>query len=336
MSEIKIALLLGGVSPESAVSKETSQAIYNALLDLNYDVKLIDPGYGIEQPTNPDDFFLTKDFKSKSVAKMFEAFHSDLFNDIDLVLIGLHGDWGEDGRIQSILEMRNLKYTGSGVLASSLAMDKAKTKIHLKHNNIPTADWFVVKKDSYNLKEISKFVSDDIGIPFIVKPNTGGSSVGLSLCKSIDELEQALSYCFESSNDAIIEKYIEGRELTVAILGEEILPVLEIKPKKVFYDYEAKYTDGMSEYEVPAKIDSEVAKNIQNDAMKAFKAIGCKTYSRVDFLLDKNNNYYCLEINTLPGMTSHSLVPKAAACIGINFNSLVEKIISLTINNEKK
>lgn len=336
MRDIKIALLVGGVSPESAVSKESSAAIYNALKELNYDVKLIDPGYGLNQPENPEDFFTKDDFAPKSVHKMFEALRSDLLDDIDLVYLGLHGDWGEDGRIQSLLEMRNLKYTGSGVLATALAMDKAKTKVQLRYNNIPTANWIIADKNGYKLENLKKEVLDEIGNKFVVKPNASGSSVGLSLCKSIDELETALELVFKYTKTAIIEEYIEGRELTVGVLGKQALPVLEIKPKKGYYDYECKYTDGMSEYEVPAKIDPDVAEKMQEDALRAFKAVGCKNYSRIDFLLDKDNNYFCLEINTLPGMTSHSLVPKAAKVVGIDFKSLVDKIIKLAVEDEEK
>jgi len=334
MSKIKIALLVGGVSPESAVSKESSKAIYKALLELGYDVKLIDPGYGINQPLNPEDFFNPKDFTHKSVANMFEVLSSNLLDDIDLVFLGLHGDWGEDGRIQALLEIRDIKYTGSGVLASALSMDKSKTKTHLKQNNISTADWLIVEKEKYDTKNIKEKIISVTGVPFIVKPNRGGSSVGLTICESVADLDYALELVFKYSNEAIIEKFIAGREITVGILGDKILPVLEIKPKKGYYDYECKYTDGMSEYEVPAKIDSDLAGKIQQDAMKAFKVIGCKNYARIDFLLNKENKYFCLEINTLPGMTSHSLVPKAADHIGINFVLLIDEIIQLALKNE--
>lgn len=332
MKNLKIALLVGGVSPESAVSKETGEAIYKALLELNYDVKLIDPGYGIDQPESIEDFFLKEDWKPKSIQNMFEALNSDLLDDIDLVFLGLHGDWGEDGRIQSILEMRNLKYTGSEVLASALAMDKSKTKIHLKHNDVPTAKWFVLDKKNYDSEKTKEKVLAEIAFPLIVKPNRGGSSVGLSLCNSLNEFNDAVELVFKYTDEAIIEEFIAGKELTIGILGKEVLPVLEIKPKNKYYDYECKYTDGMSEYQVPAKIDTKVAKRMQTDAIKAFDAIGCKDYARIDFLLNEKNEYYCLEINTLPGMTSHSLVPKAAAHIGIDFTSLIEKIVLLALN----
>lgn len=334
MNKIKIALLVGGVSPESAVSKESSQAIYKALLELGYDTKIIDPGYGLNQPKNPEDFFKQEDYTEKSVSNMFEALTSELLYDIDLVFLGLHGDWGEDGRIQSLLEMRNIKYTGSGVLASALAMDKSKTKIHLKENNVPTANWFTVEKSSFDLNESEQKLSSVTGVPFIVKPNRGGSSVGLSICNSISELKQALELVFKYCDEAIVEQFVAGRELTVGVLGNKILPVLEIKPKNEYYDYECKYTDGMSEYKVPAEIDSEVAVKMQQDAMKAFNAVGCSNYARIDFLMNEKNEYFCLEINTLPGMTSHSLVPKAAAHIGISFVSLIDEIIQLALKDE--
>jgi D-alanine-D-alanine ligase len=327
----KIALLLGGSSSERAISKSSSYSIYNALIALGYETVLIDPAYGKNQPKETEVFFSEKDFSEVSTRNYLEAINSSLFDDIDIAFLGLHGKWGEDGIIQSMLEVRKVKYTGSKVLSSAVAMDKAMSKIIFSQFNISTPKWFMVEKKNSNIEKVKKYIDEKIGYPCIIKPNDEGSTVGLTVCNSPSDIDMGLKSSFEYSQKTMIEEFIEGRELTVAILDKAALSVLEIKPKSGLYDYKSKYTKGMSEYFVPADIPEDVVKSLQKDSLKAFNAIGCSVYGRIDFRLNKNNQFFCLEINTLPGMTSTSLVPKMAKAAGITFEELIDRIIKLSL-----
>jgi D-alanine-D-alanine ligase len=230
-----------------------------------------------------------------------------------------------------MLEVRKVKYTGSKVLSSAVAMDKAMSKIIFSQFNISTPKWFMVEKKNSNIEKVKKYIDEKIGYPCIIKPNDEGSTVGLTVCNSPSDIDMGLKSSFEYSQKTMIEEFIEGRELTVAILDKAALPVLEIKPKSGLYDYKSKYTKGMSEYFVPADIPEDVVKSLQKDSLKAFNAIGCSVYGRIDFRLNKNNQFFCLEINTLPGMTSTSLVPKMAKAAGITFEELIDRIIKLSL-----
>lgn len=327
----KIALLLGGSSSEREVSKSSGLSIYNALNQLGYETKLIDPAYGINQPGEPAAFFDKKDFAPVSTRNYLEAVNSSLFDGIDLAFLGLHGKWGEDGTIQSLLEVRGIKYTGSGVMASSVAMDKAMSKIIFQHFNIPTPRWFIVEKRNYEPETVRKYIEERFGFPCVIKPNDEGSTVGLTVCKVPQDVEEGLKLSFKYSSRALVEDYIEGRELTVTVLDKQALPVLEIKPSHELYDYECKYTKGMSEYFVPADIPGDVANAIRKNSLEAFNALGCSVYGRLDYMMTNGNNYYCLEGNTLPGMTSTSLVPKMAKAVGISFEELIDRIIKLSL-----
>lgn len=323
-----IGLIIGGASPERAISKLTGKGVYEALLNLGYDVKLIDPAYGIDQPANIEDYFAECDCNPISHQNYLEAINSHLFNDVDIAFIALHGSWGEDGTIQSLLEFRNKPYTGSGILACAASMDKGITKSIIKHYNVATPDWILVERKNYEFAEVQSEVETRFRTPFVVKPNDQGSAIGLTICRDHSELEQAVNLAHQFSEKAIIEEYIDGYEATVGIIGDKVLPVLEIKPKHFYYDYECKYTSGMTEYIVPAKFPAEVLEELQQQAIDAYKAVGCSSYGRIDFRLDKELNPYCLEINTLPGLTSTSLLPKAAKAIDINYDQLIESIIN--------
>ncbi len=321
----KIALLVGGTSPEREVSKMSGKGVLGALKSLEYPTIIIDPAYGLNQPKEEDQFFSNKNFSEISNRNCIDAINSDLLNDVDIVFSALHGKWAEDGTIQSILELRGLKYTGSKVLASALAMDKEMSKVIFKQVGVQTPNWMSVKSNFSDL--IIKEIENKIGFPCIIKPNDQGSTVGLTLVKDGSEVNEAIKIALQFSSKALIEKYIPGREITVAILLNEALPVLEIVPKSGFYDYKHKYTSGMSEYIVPANIPNEVAVKAQQQALVAFNSLGCEGYARIDFRLTNNSELYCLEVNTLPGMTPLSLVPKAAKAIGISFEELIDKII---------
>ena len=323
----KVALLVGGTSPERAVSKMSGKGVLGALRALQYPTKIIDPAYGLNQPRDEEKFFLEEDFAELSNRNCIDAINSNLLDDGDVVISALHGKWAEDGTIQSLLELRGLKYTGSKVLASALAMDKEMSKVIFRQAGVQTADWFTVGSVNFESKKIIDKIDNEMGFPCIIKPNDQGSTVGLKLVKDESEVEEAIKVALQFSNKALIEKYIHGRELTVAILINKALPVLEIVPKSGLYDYHSKYTSGMSEYIVPAKIPDETAKKAQKLALTAFQSLSCEGYARVDFRLSNQNELYCLEVNTLPGMTPLSLVPKAAKAVGISFEELIKRII---------
>lgn len=323
----KVALLVGGTSPERAVSKMSGKGIYDALLALNYPIVIVDPAYGKNQPPKPEMFFSSEDYVKISNRNCIEAINSKLFDDVEVVFSALHGKWAEDGTMQSLLDLRGLKYTGSKVLASALAMDKALSKTIFNEAGINTAKWMVINSWNNSDGKFAKNIIAEIGLPCVIKANNQGSSVGLTIVDDENRIEEAVKLAFKFSDKVIIEQYIPGREMTVAILGNEALPVLEIIPKDGYYDYERKYTPGMSNYIVPAEIPEGVFNSLQEQALMAFNSLQCESYGRVDFRLNKKNESFCLEVNTLPGMTSTSLVPKMAKAVGISFEELIETII---------
>ena len=326
-SKPKVALLVGGTSPERAVAKMSGKGILQALRSLQYPTIIIDPAYGLSQPKEEEQFFSEKDYAEISNRNCIDAINSNLLDDVDVVFSAMHGKWAEDGTIQSLLELRGMKYTGSKVLASALAMDKEMSKVVFRQAGVQTAEWFSVKDQYLEPNLIASEIKQKFGFPCIIKANDQGSTVGLKFVKNESEVEEGIRLALQYSSKALIEKYISGRELTVAVLLNEALPVLEIVPKSGFYDYKSKYTSGMSEYIVPAKIPDEAAVRAQQQALKAFHSLGCEGYARIDFRLNNENELYCLEVNTLPGMTALSLVPKAAKAVGISFEELIQKII---------
>ncbi len=333
-SKLNIAVFVGGTSPEREVSKSSGKAIFEAINSLGYKCVLIDPAYGTFQPDEEEKYFAKEDFSEIKNENLIKTINSDILNNIDLVFLALHGKCGEDGIIQSLLELKGVKYTGSGVLSSTIAMDKDFSKTIFQKNNVNTAAWFTVAK-RYKINDIIKTIKTKFGYPCVIKPNDQGSTVGMTIAKNDDELKNAIELALSFSDLALIEEYIPGREMTVAILNHNPLPVLEIIPKNGFYNYESKYTEGMSEYIVPAEIPDDVFKNLQEQAVKAFHSLRCKIYGRVDFRLNEDNIPYCLEVNTLPGMTSTSLVPKMAKVIGTSFEELIDKIIRDSLDGKK-
>ena len=325
-NEITVAVILGGTSPERAVSKESGKSIYFALKSLGYKAKIIDPAYGINQPEKIEDYFSQCDCGELSNQNYIKVVNSDLFNDVDLAVIALHGKWGEDGTIQSLFELKGIKYTGSGVLGSSLTMDKARSKVMFSHFGVSTPKWIDVNAN-LSLEVLKEKIESELSYPCIIKPNDQGSTLGLTKCSSSGEVEKAFYLAKQFSNSILIEEFIVGREIAVGIINDKILPLLEIIPKHEIYDYECKYTDGMSEYIVPAILNSEEEEKLKYQARIAFNSLGCEDYGRVDFRLTENGEIYCFEVNTLPGMTSHSLVPKMAKASGIEFEELVDLLI---------
>ncbi|MBI2420433.1 MAG: D-alanine--D-alanine ligase [Ignavibacteriales bacterium] len=327
---LHVLLLVGGASPEREVSKHSSKSIYTALIELGHRVTLLDPAYGLYQPRTVEDFFRDTDMFAISHGNYLPSFQN-LPKDIDVAFIGLHGKWGEDGTIQGILELLDIPYTGSGVLASALAMDKDMSKVVMKDHGVNVPVGLYIQKDAFNTDAATEKIAAELGFPCVVKPNDQGSTCGLTICESREQLAEAYTKCFAISDQMIVEKFIAGRELTVGILGDTVLPVLEIRPLHDIYDYECKYTHGMSEYIVPANVTAAERDEMQRQTALAFKSLGCKGYGRADFRLTPEGEVFCLEMNTLPGMTSTSLIPKMAKHVGIDFTALIKKILEAAL-----
>lgn len=334
---MNIAVFLGGTSAEREVSLASGKAVTAALREAGHTVTPIDPALGAHQPTDENELYRdilhdappTKDDLAKlSLRNLIECVNSTLLDDIDVVFLALHGEWGEDGKLQSLLEMRGKKYTASGVMASALTMDKSMTKILMRHIGVKTAKWEMVRKHPVE-KQFIERVAREIGFPLVVKPNDQGSTVGLTIVQRIEEIPAALDLAFQYSTSVMVEEFVPGRELTVSIVGDRVLPIIEIKPHEGFYDYHHKYTKGMTEYICPAELPDDLASRIQLDSKKVFDTTQCRGFARVDFRLRNDGEYYCLEINTLPGMTATSLVPKAAAAAGMTFPQLCDAIVKL-------
>lgn len=251
-------------------------------------------------------------------------------NGVDVVFIALHGRWGEDGTIQGLLELLKIPYTGSGVLASALSINKALSKKIFIQENLPTPEYIVLNKKDIeeNLGKKMKKIFN-IGLPLVIKPCSEGSTVGTSIVREKGQLKKAFDKAIGFDDIIIVEKYIKGIELTVGILGREAksLPVVEVIPKSGFYDFKAKYTKGMTRYIVPAQIPEDKANLAQDLALKAHQALGCEGVSRVDMRLSDNGEIFILEVNSIPGMTETSLVPKAAEAEGIDFIKLIDIIL---------
>ncbi|HLR66346.1 D-alanine--D-alanine ligase family protein [Virgibacillus alimentarius] len=307
---MKIAVLYGGISGEREVSLSSGKGIIEALKKNKHEVIGID--------FHPD--------------KMHELI--DL--DVDLVFIGLHGKFGEDGRIQGLLDMLNIPYVGSGVLASALAMDKAKAKQIFDMHQIPTAKSSVFSiTENTDKEELAKTINATFTTPFVIKPNREGSTLGLTIIEDEEQVKNAIDNAAASDKSILVEEFIKGKELTVPVLGytdkEKALPVIEIIPKNDLYDYESKYSPGGSEHIIPAQIDKKTTEKIQNYAILAHQVLGCKTYSRVDFILTENNVPIILEVNTLPGMTPTSLFPDAAKANGMSYEAMIDTFVKLSV-----
>ena len=288
---------MGGISEEREVSLSTGKAVVEACQRIGFITTVIQFDY---------------DYKSCL----------DNMKEQDIIFNALHGGIGENGKIQAWMDNNQIKYTGSGSFSSELCMNKAKSKEIAKENGVSTAKWQLVhdKNDSISVE-----------MPFVLKPNEQGSTFGLSIVFDESEILPAIEKAFQYGEEVIIEEYIKGRELTIPIIGNEAYPVLEIKPSHKLYDYECKYTPGLSEYICPARLENHTRLKIQKDTELLFNHFGCNVYARADFILDDNEVPFFLEMNTLPGMTSTSLVPKSANANGVSFEELIKTIIMLSI-----
>tara|TARA_B100001758_G_C18341960_1_gene574820 strand:+ start:90 stop:983 length:894 start_codon:yes stop_codon:yes gene_type:complete len=294
---MKIGVLMGGNSSERQVSLSSGKAIVNACKKLEHEVKEFDP---------------KEDFDSLSVE----------IKKVDLVFNALHGGDGENGVISSKLDSLGVKYTGSEEEASAICINKDKSKKIVKKEDYYTPNWVILKKDDSKTPDIS-----NLNFPLVVKPNSEGSTIGLSIIQDESKLIDAIKLARIYDDNVLIETFITGREITVGVIAEESYPIVEIIPSHELYDYECKYTKGMTNYICPAKIDKNLSKKIKKIGLDIHQLLKCRHYSRVDFRLDEDNIPWFLELNTHPGMTETSLLPKSAAAAGIDFNSLINKII---------
>lgn len=300
---MRIAVIYGGTSSERDVSLSTGKGVMEALERKGHKVTGID-------------------FNPKDIEPIINL-------DVDLVFIGLHGKYGEDGRIQGLLDILNLPYTGSGVMASSLAMDKYRAKILFDTIGIRTAEGQTVENNH-------DLTSSPFGYPVVVKPNREGSTIGLTIAENDEEFQKGLQAALTFDEQVLVESFVAGKELTVSIMGNDenvqSLPIIEIVSKNKIYDYEAKYAPGMSEHIVPAKLSEDITKRCQDWAIMAHKQLGCANYSRVDFILPNDGgDPVILEVNTLPGMTPTSLYPDAAKAVGYSYDDMIECLIQLTV-----
>lgn len=309
MKNKKIVVLMGGPSSERDVSINTGTAILEALKNKGYNAV----GVEIDPP------------------RLFEQLKT---NNCEIVFNAIHGKFGEDGYLQGALELLGIPYTGSGVLASAIAMDKAVSKQIFIAEEIQTPKSRLFKSENIEDDAVRKIINE-FGLPVVVKAVAQGSSIGVTIVENENDLAKAIEIAKEYDNNILVEKYIKGRELTVAVMGKDdvtVLPTIEIVPHSGKYDYKSKYTKGATDYLVPAELSTNVAEKVNAIAEKTFKALGCKGVARVDIMLDENGNPYVLEVNTVPGMTATSLVPKAANASGISFEDLCEKILLMAVN----
>jgi D-alanine-D-alanine ligase len=329
---LEIAVLMGGTSAERDVSLASGIRITQALRERGHRVTAVDTVNGVLSPADEQRLLSAGGVKTappdtKALQRMNAAMQATLKSlpGADVLFLALHGGQGEDGTLQALLDLTGVPYTGSGHLASALAMDKDLAKHLFREAGVPTADWLMAPASVEQVR-------DTLGFPVVVKPSKQGSTVGLSIVKTPDQLAPAIATAFEHDDEVMIERFIPGRELTVGILGDMVLPVGEIISKNEIYDYEAKYTPGMAVEEFPAKLTAEEAAAVQQLAKKAFDALKLAGCARIDFRMSSDGTFYCLEANTLPGMTQTSLIPQAAAAAGITFPELCERIAELAIH----
>ncbi|WP_392560487.1 D-alanine--D-alanine ligase [Orbus mooreae] len=296
----KVAVLLGGTSAEREVSLKSGAAVLKGLLEKGVDA------YAIDTKTYP----ITQ-LKSDGFTKAF---------------IALHGRGGEDGITQAILSYQNIPYTGSDVLSSALTMDKLKTKLIWKSSNLPVADYVMVEKGQAICCES---IIKQLGLPVFVKPSHEGSSVGMSRVNDVKDLPLALEQAFQFDDCVMVEAFLSGAEYTVAIVGDHVLPTIKIQPATSFYDYNAKYLSDKTQYFCPSGLDEQQEMALRDLALRAYQAVGCRGWGRVDVMFSQEGKPYLLEVNTAPGMTDHSLVPMAAKQQGWSFSDLVYKILTL-------
>jgi len=309
----RIGVLAGGLSAERDVSLRSGDAVYKALVGLGYDAVFVDV--------------------SEDVCRTLRE------KGVEIAFVVLHGGCGENGAIQGMLEVMGIPYTGSGILGSALAMDKEASKMVFISHGIPVTPFIVVRRKEVenrgriNIQAITAIT--DFPLPWVVKPATEGSSIGVSIVRLEEQIEAVLKQAFEYGDRVLAERYVKGKEIQIGILGDKVLGGVEVRPLREFYNYEAKYTPGLTNYILPPEIDRSKYGTIKAFALQAHKALGCKGATRVDVVLDESHHPFLLAVNTIPGMTETSLLPKIANLAGVEFSALVEKILASALNGQK-
>lgn len=344
---MNIVVLCGGTSTEREISIVSGTGVCKALRSRGHRAILIDAFFGIENADLMNAFPEEYDVDEAAAeirendADLEAAVHNPgrgffghdvlkLCKMADIVFMALHGENGENGKVQAAMDLRKIKYTGTGYIGSALSMDKALTKVMLRAGGIPVPGGFTIKKGE-ETAENTDLASHGLSYPVVVKVCCGGSSVGVYIVHNDEEYKKALHDGFELEDTIIVEEYIKGREFSVGIIEGESLPIIEIAPKHGFYDYKNKYTAGSTVETCPAKLTPEQTNRMRRLAEKGYKALCLDSYGRLDFLMKENGDMYCLESNTLPGMTPTSLMPQEAQAIGVDFASLCEKLIEVSL-----
>lgn len=311
----KVLVLYGGKSKEREVSLRSGRAVADALSQKGFEVNVLD-------------------LNENSVASI-------VADRPDVAFIALHGKYGEDGTVQGLLDILEIPYVGSDVLTSAVCINKATTKKILAYEQLPTAPFVILNTErgpKTGLAEMADKVVKELGLPVVVKPATQGSSIGTTIVKKEEALIPALETALGYDGELVVERFIDGTEVTASVLGNEdaeVLPLIEIVAENEFYDYEAKYTPGMSHHIIPARISERARVRVEEIALKTYHAFKCRGFSRVDFIVDKNDNPFVLEINTIPGMTSLSLFPDAARAAGMSFEDLCARLVELALSAKK-
>lgn len=347
---MNIVVLCAGISTEREVSIVTGKMVCEALRSKGHNARVLDIYFGTYKNSQitASNFFegeynldnaidgisiLTSEVENtrKSRNYFFGPQVIEICQKADVVFMALHGENGENGKVQASFDLFGIKYTGTGYLGSALAMDKAMTKQLFITNNVPTPTGFKLNKveNSDNYMELLR--DSGIKYPCVVKPCCGGSSIGVSIPNNDDEYKKAIYDAFSLEDEVIVEEYIKGREFSIGIINGKALPIIEIIPLEGFYDYENKYQPGKTNDQCPANLNDVLTKKMQEEALHANKVLHLDTYSRIDFLMDDKENIYCLEANTLPGMTATSLLPQEAAAIGVSYADLCEQLINNSI-----
>jgi D-alanine-D-alanine ligase len=335
---MKVAVLFGGTSTERDVSIASGAQVVGALREAGHDVVAVDTATGVLGPDQERDLLETgvsvlPPEKSRldmlSTGDPTALTRAPELEGVDVLFLALHGGAGEGGALQGLLELVGIPYTGSGQLASAMAMDKDITKRLCRFAGIPTPDWLMAPAAEPD-------VARRLGYPLIVKPSKQGSTVGLSMVRRAADLDAAVALAFEYDDEVMLERFVPGRELTVPVVGDDVLPVGEIISGKEIFDYEAKYQPGMAQEIFPADIAGDIAAEAGRLALETHRALKLQGFSRVDFRLGAEDRLWLLEVNTLPGMTAASLVPKAARAAGIAFPALCERICTLAIEEHRR
>lgn len=355
---MKIVVLAGGTSTERDVSFVTGKMVYGALVGRGHEVVLVDVYYGFNDKLldsvdyDVQTFFSIKRDWAEDIARIGEKAPDlesvianrkpsrdgyfgpgvlDICRAADIVFLGLHGENGENGKIQAAFDLFGIRYTGTGYTSSALAMDKCLTKSIFSAKGVPTPSYFIISPRSIAGKDIKSAIKYPDNYPIVVKTACGGSSVGVYIAKDKDEYIEAVTNALSYEADIIVEQYIKGREFSIGVVDGEAYPIIEIAPINGFYDYKNKYQAGSTVETCPARIPWEITSAMQKAAEQAYEALGMTSYGRMDFMMDENNNFYCLEANTLPGMTPTSLLPQEAAAKGEDFGVLCEKLVNVSL-----